>query len=81
MFDRVKMILYTKDNKEKSGFLDVLKNDESLSKHPKIHSMLRHNVIDITPQITGEQITLLDPNYSGGRTRRRRRKTRRKVWR
>jgi hypothetical protein len=67
-------------------FLDDLKNDTSLrDKYPKIYDMLRAHVIDISSTITPEQIALLDPEYpltAGTRKlRRRRRKTRRKVWR
>ena len=82
-FDRVKMILYFKDNPDGGVFLEHLKNDVALRRHqPKTHAMLRYHLIDITPTITSEQIALLDPDFtefSGGtRKRRRRRKTKRR---
>jgi hypothetical protein len=85
LFDRVNAILYAKED-PRLHFLDDLKNDTSLrDKYPKIYDMLRAHVIDITSTITPEQIALLDPEYpltAGTRKlRRRRRKTRRKVWR
>jgi hypothetical protein len=84
-FDRVKMILYFKDNPEGRPFLEHLKNDDALRHtQPKTHEMLRYHLIDITPTITSEQITLLDPDlaeFSGGtRKKRRRRRTRRKNY-
>jgi len=79
--DRVKMILYSKDNPQKEGFLDILKNDNSLiDLFPTIHTMLRRSLIDITPTITPEQIALLEPELpkftAGKRTRKRRRRRR-----
>ena len=79
-FDRVQKILYFKDNPNGREFLEHLKNDHALrDNQPKTYAILRYHLLDITPQITSEQISLLDPDlaeFSGGR--RRRRKTRRR---
>ena len=81
-FERVKQILYFKDTPTTKGFLDYLKNDEELSStYPNIHAMLRSHLIDITSEITPEQIALLHPEFTAGkrtRKRRRRRKTKRR---
>ena len=79
-FDRVKQILYFKDNPKDRMFLEYLKNDEVLrNTQSKTQAMLRSHLIDITPTITQEQIALLHPNskFTAGK-RRRRRKTRRR---
>lgn len=81
MFDRMKGLLALKDDPD---FVRALKQDEphKLIK-PHMHKVLRTFLIDITSEITSEQILSLEPDldeFSGGRTRRRRRKTRRKVW-
>ena len=84
ILERIKGFLYFKDNPKYQSFLPALKNDDlSTVKSEQMQTLLRTFLIDITSQIRSEQIMLFDPDFSefsGGR-KRKRRKTRRKVWR
>ena len=80
MLERIKGLLAVKDTSN-STFLTALKDDDLLKRtvRPGIYTGLRSHLIDITSEITREQIALLDPEFTGGkRTRRRRRKTKRR---
>jgi len=93
ILERIRGFLALKDNPKYKLFLTALKNDDlSTVKSHQMQTLLRTFLIDITSQIRSEQIMLFEPDYSelvGGKRRRRnselfgrkRRKTRRKVWR
>lgn len=82
MLERIKGLLAVKDTSN-STFLTSLKDDNLLKRtvRHEIYTGLRSHLIDITYEITPEQIALLHPEFTAGkrtRKRRRRRKTRRR---
>lgn len=81
MLERIEGLLALKDQPTTRPFVTALKDDDRLKTtvSDEMYKGLRTYLLDITPQITSEQISLLDPDlaeFSGGR--RRRRKTRRR---
>lgn len=83
MLGRIEGLLALKDQPSPRPFVTVLKDDDRLKStvSDEMYKGLRTYLLDITPQITSDQISLLDPDlaeFSGGRRKRRRRRTRRR---